>query len=136
MLSNPWVWCRAPSDGGGGVAEAELNPCIRVSRGTHWLLHAVAQTPQVWAIAPLDKVLALKPSQGSGMWGLGGWVPSSVCAVLLPGVCHRPWRHPGHLGHPCSGQVIFLVPTQSKSSSSVLHWEEVQLAAGCTHQSN
>lgn len=55
-----------------------------------WLLRAVAPDPQVGAIASLDEVSALKPSQGSDMWGLGGLVPPAGCAVLgrtsVPGI--------------------------------------------------
>lgn len=67
---------------GGGVAEAELAPRMQVSWATRWLLHAAAQNLQVWAIAPLDKASALKPSQGSDTPGLDGWVPLAGCAAL------------------------------------------------------
>lgn len=55
---------------------------MKVSWAMDWLLRAVAPDPQVGAIASLDKVSALKPSQGSDMWGLGGLVPPAGCAVL------------------------------------------------------
>jgi len=86
---------------------------MQVSWATHWVLRAAAQNPQMWAIAPLDEVSALKPSQGSDTRGLDGWV-----GVRL----HRAASWGAPLVSPWSPRPLLLrtievlVPTQNKPS--------------------